>query len=103
MVHAYSPEEGKARSKFIYLHTCCHTRTDVFQSVCKSVCQLNIGGGTGFLHVVTGYTDRVKLWHLLAGIFKYIGNNFHGRSGRVDVSISNHKLLKDVVLYRSRK
>ena len=40
----------------------------------------------------------VEFRHILRGVFKDVGDDFHRRQGRVDVGVAHHKLLEDVVL-----
>ena len=65
VVHTDGPEEGKARGEGIDVDAGVDTRAEVVHAVGQRIGQLNVGGGTGFLHVVTGDGDAVELRHLL--------------------------------------
>lgn len=36
----------------IDIHACVYSGTEVFETICEGICQLDVAGGTGFLHVV---------------------------------------------------
>ena len=98
VVHAYAPEEAQAGSKVVDTHTGIDTSTEILQAVGQRVGQLDVGGGAGFLHVVTGDGDAIELGHVLRGVLEDVGNNLHGRQRGVDVGVAHHELLQDVVL-----
>ena len=75
-----------------------HTRADVLQTVSQGVGQLDVGGGACLLHVVAGDGDRVELRHLLRGELKDVGDDLHRELGRIDVRVTYHELLEDIVL-----
>ena len=52
VVHADGPEEGQTGREGIDIHACVYSGTEVFETICEGICQLDVAGGTGFLHVV---------------------------------------------------
>ena len=98
VVHGDTPEEREARGKGVDVHACVHTCAEVFETVGQGVCQLDVGGSAGLLHVVAGDRDGVELGHVLRGVFEDVGDNLHGECRRVDVCVTHHELLEDVVL-----
>ena len=51
--------------------------------------------------MVAGDRDGVPLRHVRAGVREDVGDDPHRRQRRVDVRVTNHELLEDVVLDRS--
>ncbi len=98
MVHAHAPEEGQTRCEVVDAHTSFDTGAEVLEAVGQGVGQLDVGGGAGFLHVVSGDGDAVELRHVLRGVLEDVGDDFHRGQGRVDVGVAHHELLEDVVL-----
>ena len=101
VVHTNSPEEGKTRREIVDLQTGSNTGTDVFQPVGQSVGQLKVGGCTSFVHMITTDADAVEPRHISRRVCKNITDNAHTWSRRVDVRITHHKLLQDVILDRT--
>ena len=98
VVHADSPEERQTGSESVDIHACVDTCAEVFQTVGQGICQLDVAGSTCFLHVIARDGDRVELGHVLRGVLEDIGDNAHGEFRRVDVGITHHEFLKNVVL-----
>ena len=98
MVGSDSPEEGQTRSESIDIHSGVYSGTQIFQTVGQGICQLDIGGSTCFLHVITGNRDRVELRHILGRIFEDIGDDLHREFRRVNIGITHHKFFQDIVL-----
>ena len=48
--------------------------------------------------MVTGDRDAVELRHLLRGIFKDIADNLHRERRGIDIGVTHHELLQDIVL-----
>ena len=48
--------------------------------------------------MVAGDGDTVELRHLLRGIFEDVGDNLHRECWRVDIGVTHHELLKNIVL-----
>ena len=48
--------------------------------------------------MVTGNGNTVELRHVLGGIFENITNNTHGHGRRINVGITNHEFLQDIIL-----
>ena len=64
-VHRDTPEERQARCKGVNRQTGIDTRADIVHTIGQGVSQLDVGGSTGLLHVVTRNRDRVELGHIL--------------------------------------
>jgi hypothetical protein len=60
-------------------------------------------GRSRFADVVTADRDRVPPRHMLGAKGEHVGNQAHGRSGRVDVFLLRDEFLQDVVLNRPRQ
>ena len=97
-VHRDTPEERQTGSKSVNRQTGIHTSADVVHTIGQGVCQLNVGGSTSFLHVITRNRNRVELGHILRGVLKDAGNNLHRELGRIDVGVTHHELLQNIVL-----
>jgi len=54
---------------------------------------------SSFMHMISRDADRVKSRHILRGVLKDICDEFHRRLWRIDVRITHHELLEDIVLY----
>ena len=48
--------------------------------------------------MVAGNGDTVELRHVLGCIRKDIADNAHGRSWRINISITHHELFQDIIL-----
>ena len=100
-VGANGPEEGQTRCELVDLQAHRLASADVVDSVGQGVGHLDVGGRAGLLHVVAGDGDGVPLRHVRAGEGKDVGDDPHRGQRRVDVRVTNHELLEDVVLDRS--
>jgi len=98
MVRPDGPEERQTRCKSININTCGNTGTEIFQTVCQGVSQLNIRRSTRFLHVIAGDGNGVELRHLLGSIFKDVRDNLHGEGRRIDISITYHEFFQNIIL-----
>ena len=98
VVFANSPEEGQTLSKGIYRQTSFDTGTDILQTISQSVAQLNISCSTSLLHMIAGNGNTVELRHIFGGIFKNITDNTHGHFWWVNISITHHEFLENIVL-----
>ena len=98
VVHTYSPEEWETRRKIIYRNTCLHTCTKVLKTIGKSISHLNIVGSASLLHMVAGDGDWVELRHIFRGVGKDIANDSHRELRWVDIGVTHHKLLEDIIL-----
>ncbi len=74
---------------------------EVFQTVGKCVGQLDVAGCTCLLHMVAGNRNRVELRHVLRSVLEDIGDNTHREFRWIDIGVTHHELLKDVVLNRT--
>ncbi len=70
----------------------------VFQAVGQGVGKLQIGRGTGFLHVIAADADAVEFRHLRRGVAEDIADDPHGAFRRIDVRVADHELFENVVL-----
>ena len=101
VVHADSPEERQTRCERIDRHAGVDTCAQILQAVGQGICQLDIRGGTGLLHVVARDRYRVELGHVLRRILENVGNDLHRELGRIDIGVTHHELFEDVVLDRT--
>ena len=65
VVHARAPEERQTRSKGVHVHSGRDAGAHIFDAVGECVTELQVQGGPGFLHVITGDRNAVELRHLL--------------------------------------
>ena len=98
VVRSDGPEERETRCESIDVNTRSRSGTQIFQTVCQGVSQLDVCRSTRFLHVVAGDGDRVELRHFLGSIFKDVRDNLHRECRRVDIGITHHEFLQDIVL-----
>ena len=98
MVDTDSPEERQTGSESIHIDTGIDTGTQILHTVSQGICQLDVCSSTSLLHVVAGDGDGVELRHILRRILEDVCDNLHGECGRVDISITHHELLEDIVL-----
>ena len=98
VIHARAPEEGQTRREGVDVQASLDTGTEVVPTVGQSVSHLDVGGGTGFLHVVARDGDAVELRHVLRGELEDVGDDAHRELRRIDISVTHHELLQDVVL-----
>ncbi len=98
-IHADGPEERQSRRKCVDIHAGVDACAQILQAVGQGVCQLDVAGGAGLLHVVARDGDGVELGHILRGVLEDVGDDTHREFRRVDVGVAHHKLLEDVILY----
>ena len=101
MVHTDGPEEGETRSEGVDVDTGVDTCAEVLHTVREGVSHLDVGRSARLLHVIAGDGDGVELGHVLRGVLEDVGNDAHRKFGRIDVGVTHHELLEDVVLDRS--
>ena len=101
VVFALCPEEREAGREGVDVDACGDAGAEVFPAVGEGVGHFEVGGGTGFLHVVAGDRDRVELRHVLRGELEDVGDDLHRGCGRIDVGVPHHVFLEDVVLDRA--
>ncbi len=97
-IHPGGPKKRKPWAKFIQTQAGTNPSTEVFHAIRQGVGQFQFGRCTGFVHVVTRNANGVEAGQRAGTIAKYFGNDLHGRTRRVDVGVTNHKLLEDIVL-----
>ena len=98
VVHARAPEEGQTWRESVDVQASLDTRAEVIPTVGQGVSHLNVGGGAGFLHVVARNGDAVELRHVLRGELEDVGDDAHRELRRIDIGVTHHELLQDVVL-----
>ena len=49
--------------------------------------------------MITTDGDGIEFWHVPGRKFENISNDFHRRRRRIDIGVSYHELLQDVILY----
>ncbi len=101
VVHADCPEERQAGCECVDIHTCVDTCAKIFKTVGKSVCQLDIAGCACLLHMVAGDRYGVELGHILRCVLEYVGDDSHREFRRVDIGVTHHEFLENVVLNRT--
>ena len=98
VVLALIPEEGQTLCESIDRQTCFFAAADVFHTVCQRVTDFQIAGSAAFLNVVARNGNGVELRHVLGGVFENITNDTHGHSRWVNVGVTYHEFLQDIVL-----
>ena len=101
VVHPDSPEEGQTRSELIDRDTSSDTSLEVLETVSERVSHLDVCRSTSFLHVVARDRDRVELRHVLRRVLEDVSDDTHREFRWVDVGVTHHELLEDVVLDRT--
>lgn len=99
-VHADAPEEGQTRRELVDIEAHRLAGADVVNTVGQGIGHLDVGRGAGFLHVVAGNGNRIPLRHIGTRVGEDLRDDSHTRLRRVDVGVTNHELLEDVVLDR---
>ena len=97
-VHAHRPEEGQAASEVVDVKARLDTGTYVLFTVGQRKGQFDGLVGAGFGDVITRDGDRVELRHVRRGVLEDVRDDLHRRLGRVDVGVTDHELLENVVL-----
>jgi len=98
VVHARAPEERQTRRKSVDVQARLDTGAEVVPTIGQGVGHLDVGGGTSFLHVVTRDGDAVELRHILRGELEDVGDDAHRELRRIDIGVTHHELLQDIVL-----
>ena len=101
VVFADRPEERQALCKSIDGKPRLDARANVLKTVSKRVAELDICRRTRFLHVITRNGNAVELRHVLRRILEDIADDTHRHIRRIDVRVSHHEFLQDIVLNRA--
>ena len=101
VVFAHSPEEGQTRCELVDRQAMLGAGTQVFEAVSQCIAKLDVGGGAGFLHMITRNGDAVEFRHISRGIFKNIADDPHGSCRRIDVGVTNHEFFQNIILDRT--
>lgn len=94
-------EKGQAGCHLVHIQAGRLGSPDVLDAVRQREGQLQLGVRTSLLHVVSTDGDAVELWHVIAGVGEDALDDAHRRRGWVDVGVSHHVLLQNVVLDRA--
>ena len=98
VVFAHIPEEGQAFREGIHRQAGSFAGTNIFHTICQSIAQLQVAGSAAFLNMIAGNRNAVEFGHIFSGIFKNIADNTHGHSRRINIGITHHEFLQDIVL-----
>ena len=98
VVLAHIPEEGQTFCEGVNFQAGFFTGTDVFHAVGQRVTQFQVAGRAAFLNVVTGNGNGVELRHVVGGVFENVADDTHGHIRRIDVGVTNHEFLQNIVL-----
>ena len=98
VVLALIPEEGQTLCEGIDRQACFFAAADVFHAVCQGIADFQIASSAAFLDVVAGNGNGVELRHVFGGVFENITDDTHGHSRRVNVGVTYHEFLQDIVL-----
>src|SRR5690606_14060429 len=101
--HANGEEERQPGGELVHIHALGHGRAHVLDAVGDGEGQFLDIGGSGLLHVVAGNGDGVELGHMVRGVADDVGDDAHRGFGRVDIGVSDHELLEDIVLQGARQ
>ena len=100
-VHADAEEEGEPGREGVDVEATRECGADIVEAVREREGQLLRAGRAGLLHVVAADRDRVEARHVPGRVRDDVGDDTHGRLGRVDIGVADHELLEDVVLDRA--
>ena len=100
-IHADTEKERQAGRKTVNFESAGLRRAHVFDAVGQGEREFLHARRPGLLHVVTGNRDRIEARHVFRGVTDDIGDDSHGRLGRIDVGVPDHELLEYVVLQRA--
>ncbi|MNE62127.1 hypothetical protein D3C80_1573920 [compost metagenome] len=103
VIHPDGPKEAQTGRKGVHIHSGVDSCSQVFQTICQGVSQLDAGSCSGFLHVITRNGNRVESWHFFGRVGKNVCNDLHRRSRGVDIRIPNHEFLQNIILNGSGK
>ena len=98
-VHAYAPEEGQARRKFVDTESCSDRCADIFFAVSEGVRQLQCGVSARLLNMIAGDGNCVEPWHIGRAISDDVTDDFHTGRRRINIGIAYHELFKNIILY----
>ena len=99
--HADAPEKAETRREGVDVEAGGEAGADVFDPIGQGVGQLEVGRGSGLLHVVAAHRDRVEARHVRRAVADDVRHDAHRRRRRIDVGVADHELLEDVVLDRA--
>ena len=97
-VHPDPPEEGQASGEGVDIQTGGERGTHILLAIGQGEGEFQGLGGAGLLEVIAGDRDRVEPWHLLRCVGDDVGDDPHRGGGGIDIGITDHELLEDVVL-----
>ena len=97
-VHPHRPKEGQSACKIIDVQTLAQRKLHVLRPIGQGEGQLERLVGTRFLHVVARNRDGVEFGHLLRCVGNDVTNDAHRGLRRINVGVSNHELLQNIVL-----
>mmetsp|Transcript_15795 Transcript_15795/g.27507 ORF Transcript_15795/g.27507 Transcript_15795/m.27507 type:complete len:336 (+) Transcript_15795:579-1586(+) len=102
-VESNAPKEGESWSHRVYIQFGdLDGSTNVLQTVRNGKCHFNGGIGPSLLHMISRNGDGIEFGHVLGGVTHDICHDtIDGRFRRINVRVSNHELLKNIVLYGS--
>ena len=104
-IHPYTKKEAISRSNIInFQSSLINSRPNIFQSIgnCKSKFQCQIR--SGFLHVISTNTDCIKFGHMYRSISYNVSHySIHRWLWRINVCITNHEFLQNIILNCSSK
>ena len=66
-IHSDRPEERKPWRKGVNVEACLKASSNVLYAVGQRVSQFQIRRSSGLLHVIAGYGNGVKSWHMSGG------------------------------------
>ena len=90
-----------AGSEIIHFLTGLNCRINVGDSVCESKGDFLHFGRSGFTDMVCTDADGVPLRNVFGTIFKGVGDQAHGRTGRENISAPGDVLFQNIVLNRT--
>ncbi len=102
-IHADGKEEGQAPCELVHVHPRLDRGAHVFLAVGKGIGQFLHQVRPGLLHVIARDRDRIEFRHLGAGVFNDVRNDPHRRFRRINIGVSDHEFLEDVVLNGPRQ
>ena len=101
VVLAHVPEEGQPLGEGVDGQARFFTGTDIFDPVGQRIAQFQIARRAAFLDMIPGNGNRVELRHVIGRVFENIADDTHGHVRRIDVGVTDHEFLQDVVLNRA--
>ena len=98
MVHPDAPEEAQPGGESVYVKPSFQPAARIFHAVGEGVGELQICGSPRLLDVIAGDGNGVELRHPSRCVGEDVGDDAHGRLGRIDVGVAHHELFENVVL-----